>query len=890
MKTLRAVLVRIAGLFRRQKHEAEMNEELRTHLEALVERNLAAGMSLEAARRAARLNFGGVEQVKERCRDERGWRWLDALSREVRFSLRALKRAPSFSLTIVVTLALCIGANTAVLSALYSLVLKPLPFPEPGQVVEIYNSLPKAGVMKVPTSVAQYLDYKANADRFEAIALWSAWSFTLHDGSAPARATGARVSADLFSLLKLQPLLGGFFTLEECAAGRDRVVVLTETYWRANYNADTRVLGAQLKINGEPHTIVGVAPRALEAFKRDVVLLKPLAWSGQQATPLARHNWSALMFGRVKSGVALQEAMSQLVTLEERYFAHVAPPAERNGLQDDAGLRTTLAHVRAEQSKPLANSLLLLQAGSLFVLLIGGLNIATLLTVRTHARRTELAIKHSLGAAGRTLVAQVLLESFLLTGIGAALGTAVAWGSIQGLNRYGADLLRDLPVVKLDFAVFAMSAVGSVLLALLTGVGPMRWIRRNGHLNSSRIQTRQSWQPFQRSLSSSSYSLVTGQIAAAFVLLFGTGLLILSYARVIAVDPGFQPQRFVHARVALTPDYKGIAARAARDRILAAVREIPGIEAASFMPGDPMKGEFGPSAFPLPGTSTTGATSVPTAWLLTVTPDFFATLGLRVIEGRGFTPEDAEAERPVLLVDRDFAARHFPGKSAIGQQLGRDGEDGPKPRVIVGVVESARFAGLDERAQRPFVYLPSPFATQVFSMVIRTPMSVAQLAPALREVVRRVDPSLPIYDLKSWDVALDELLTVRRGVMGLLGVYAVLAMMLAALGIYGVLAYEVTRRTREIGVRSAVGATPRQILALFVGQGMWRAVIGVILGGTASFALSGLLRNQLFGVGPHDLRVFVAATVGLLVSALLACWLPARRAARIDPIAALRAE
>jgi predicted permease len=817
--------------------------------------------------------------------------WLGNLGRDIRFSLRSLRRSKGFSAAVILTLALCIGANTTILSVLYGLILKPLPFRDAGQLVEVYNSLPKAGQPKRPTSVAQYLDYKANANLFEGFALWRVWTFNIGEESDPDRGIGARVTADYFKLLGVPPLLGRFYTMEECAPGKDHVLVATQSFWEKQYHSDPQIVGKVIRLSGEQFTIIGVAPRSLEAFNTDATLLKPFEWDPRLAAPPARAALNPLMYARIKSGVPLTAALAQLATLERRFCENVAPPQLRDFL-DRGGFRVQLGQVRAEQTKSVKTGLLLLQSGALFVLLLGCVNVANLMLARTNARQAELAVRQALGAGRAALARQLLTEGFLLTAAGAAVGLGLAWASLSVINNYTTAIIREVQPVAPDGTVLGLTLLVALVVALMIGLLPVVRVWRADLIRSMQGGARGA--SAGGGARTASGLLVTAQIALALMLLVGASLLLRSFTRVLQVDPGFDAGRIVQARVAYNSSYPDPASRlSAQDRIIDAMRTIPGVEAVSISSHIPVNGQFPVGTFPIRGSSLGQNDTYPTASVLAVGPDFFATMGIRVIEGRAFTAADDLQSRRVCMVDRTFAEKFFPGRSPVGEGFGvADPKQPPNSwPVIVGVVEAAKFNGPEDRSGVPFVFTAmSQGVWGGFSLELRTARPFTEVVRLMRQRLHGVDPTLPLYSEATLQMSIDGVLANRRGVLMLLGAFAFIALVLAAVGIYGMLAYDVTQRTREIGIRGAIGATRGQIVALILRQGLWKTGVGLGIGLGGAFFLSHYMRSLLFEVPPTDLVTFGGVSLLLLLVALIASWLPARRAAKIDPVVALRAE
>ena len=864
-----------------------MAEEMQAHLDGLTERNVAAGMSPEEARYAARRSFGGIEQIKERARDERSWIWLENLRRDIRFSLRSLRRSAGFSAAVVITLALCIGANTTVMSVLYGLILKPMPFPDSGQLVEIYTSRSKTNQPKLRTSIAQYLDYKANADLFAGFALWTAWSYNIGEDADPDRGVGARVTADYFTLLGVQPLLGRFYTIEESVPGKDAVLVLTQTFWEKKFHGDPGVIGRVIKLSGQQFTIIGVAPRSLEALNADTSLMKPFEW--QQSDAGARFLQKAVMYGRVKPEVAHTAALAQLATLEKRFQEQVASAGLRDFVER-TGFQMGLGSVRVEQTKSVRTSLLMLQGGALFVLLLGCVNVTNLMLARTNARRGELAVRQALGAGRGALARQMMTEGLLLVGLGAAIGLALTWTSLRLINTYTTAIIRELQPIAIDGVILGVTLLSTLLVAVLIALLPVVKAWRTNLLVS--LQGGSRGASAGGGMRAMSGFLVTSQVALALMLLIGACLLIRSFTRVLAVDPGFDASHVVQGRTVFGfPDQTLEGIKSTQDLIVERMREIPGVEKVGYTSSFPLFSGFTANFFQIRGSANSASDTLPTAFSILASPDYFDVMGMRLLEGRGFTSADTLPKaRQVFIVDENFARKHFPGRSAVGETfLGRPNQKPDEWPQIVGVVTAAKLTGLEDVSGTPFVFVPMG-AAPAFSMVLRTTRPASVIVPLMREKLRSVDPSAPLYLAGSLQENLDYMLANRRGVMFLLGAFAGIALLLSTVGIYGMLAYDVVQRTREIGIRGALGASRGQIVGLILRQGFRKTGSGLLIGLGGALYLSRYLGSLLFEVKPTDPLVFAGVSALLLLVSLLASWLPARRAAKVDPVIALRCE
>lgn len=886
---LRWLRNKFSRLFRRHRQEVALTAELQFHFDQLVAEFRASGLSEADARFAAQKEFGATSAYREEIRDT--WRppALADLWRSLRFAVRSLARAPGFSLAVLCSLIVCIGPNAATLSALYSLVLKPLPFPEPAQLVTIVNVADKSGGQVVQSSTTQYHDFKAHADQFAGFATVRHDSVTLDSDDAPTRVAMDSVAADFFSVLGVIPVTGRFFTPEEETAGRNRVIVLSQDFWESHYNADPSAIGRKVLIGGAPFTIVGVAPRSLESLSQQTAFFAPYAPAAAKFDLQTRYRGDLILYARLKPGVSSEAGLAQLKALEEKFLTNQAGPPLR-ALLAAAGYRLAIEPLRAGGWVGETSSLWLLQGGAVLVLLIGCVNVVNLFLARMNAKRTELAIRVALGAGRGALLRQTLAESLLLTATATVAGIGLALGALRGFNHYLPVLVSGAPPVTLDATVtFAMVAVACGI-ALVVGFLPLHLVWRTG-LRVGETRTASSGSG-SRAVSG---ALVMSQVAVAVILLVGASLLIRSFAKVMANDPGFDAAHIVQARIALSSKYNNAATRiGVQRRILASFREIPGVDQAAAALSPVLLSNERPVPFGLRGEAVSESESQHLIHITAVSPEFFATMGMHFVSGRGFDEAEQYPKNPVAIVDQTFVERYFPGRTVEGQEiylnwgfpLGVDAW-----ARIVGVVSRANFAGLDSRDNLPFVYVSTAgYSSSGFTAYVRSRRPTAELLGELRTKLRAVDPSIPLYSGASLEAGLDDLLTARRGITLLLGVFSCLALLLAAIGLYGVLSYDVTQRTREIGIRGAIGASRSQIIGLILRQGLWKTGVGLAVGLLGAFFLTRYLSSLLFGVVSADPISYLAVLALLAVVALLACWLPARRAAKVDPIVALRAE
>ncbi|WP_442889168.1 ABC transporter permease [Congregicoccus parvus] len=814
---------------------------------------------------------------------------LSVLVRDLRSAARRLSREKAVSATALVTLALCIGATTAIFSTVYSLMLKPLPFHEPEAIVELYTSASKAGLHHMPANVPIYLDYSANARSYESLALWSFTFMLFGDDTSVVRVAGARATAEIFRTLRVQPLVGGFFTKEQNVPGADKVVVLTQSYWKTEYDEDPAVIGREIRIDGEAYTVVGVAPRVFEAFDARVKYVVPLSWNENQANPRGRYGVGLQLFGRLLPGVGIGQADAEAKTLE-RVYVDASPPPVKDFVER-SGMTMNVGGVQDQRVDPVRPTLLMLQGGAAFVLLIGCVNVANLLLVRTNARQSELAIRAALGAGRASIARQLLVESLFLTSHGAALGLGLAWGALRVTNFYLAKMLPQSLPASLDLRVLAFAVGLALVVGVLIGLIPIFHVLRTNLAEVIQRGTRGS--SAGRGVRLLSNGLVVGQVAVAIVLLTGAGLLVHSFMRAMQVDPGMRIDGVVTGRIALPQAYRASdeAASGIRQRLLQGLREIPGVESVALGAATPFQGGLPINAFTLAEDSLPPGSPQPGAFRVLVSPGYAETLGLQLVEGRFYEEADLAPQRNVFVVDESFAKRFFPGQSALGGRFsfgGRPENDADWPG-IVGVVRDVPHNGVEEKSGNPFIYqLVKGGRPGGLTLFLHTSRSSADTLLAMREKLRSIDPSIPLFDTGSLRDAVGDSFDNRRAVMLLLAAFAGLALFLSALGIYGVLAYDVSQRTREIGIRSALGASRGQVLSLVLLQGLVNTAIGLGIGLVGAFVLSRYMTALLFGVKPTDPWVYVAVSLGLAVVALVAGLLPARRASRIDPLVALR--
>ena len=577
---------------------------------------------------------------------------------DLRHAFRLLWKSKRITATTLITLALCIGATTAIFSSVYSLMLKPLPYQEPERIVELYSSAVKAGLNRMPANVPFYLDYSQNGTSYESVALWTFFYGLVGEKDSVVRMPGARATAEIFSILRIQPVLGSFFTKENNKQGADKVIVLTQSYWQTQYQERPEVIGQEVRIDEEAYKIIGVAPRVFEAFDARMKFVVPLSWAPAQENPQGRYGVGIQLFGRLKPGVSASQADAEAKLLEKRYVDAAAPQTKQ--FVERSGMTMNVGGVQEQRVQPVRPTLLMLQVGVAFVLLIGCVNVANLLLVRSNARQSEMAVRTALGAGRGSIARQFLMESLLLTTIGAALGLGVAWAALRATNYYLARMLPQSLPAALDWRVLGFAVGLAVAVGLLIGLIPVfHTLRTNlaAVINSSSRGASSS-----RGVRALSSVLVVAQVAVALMLLTGAGLLIHSFGQALKVETGLDPANVVTARIALTRPHRASpdAANKIRERLFQAMREIPGVTSVALSFATPFQGGLPINAFTLENDTLPPGAPQPGAFRVIVTPGYAETLGLKLVEGRFYEEADLAPGRRYFVVDQSFARRYLP--------------------------------------------------------------------------------------------------------------------------------------------------------------------------------------------------------------------------------------
>lgn len=817
---------------------------------------------------------------------------LDSLLRDVRQSVNSLGREKSFTLTVLAIFALCFAANVAIFAVVDTVLLKPLPFFEPDRLVVGYNSYPKANVERAGSSVPHYLERKEGIAAFADAAAYRSRGVTIGEAGSPERADATIATPSFFTVLGANAALGRTFTADEGQEGKEQVVVLSDQLWRQRFGADPAAVGRTMRIDTRECTIIGVMAPGFRFLSQKAQLWMPLVFSDDDRKPEQRHSNNMEMIARLRPGATLAQAQAQLDALNAQMLK-TDPYAK---LVVDAGFHTVVHDLRADHVASLRPVLLLLQVGGLFLLLIGAVNLANLLLVRATGRTKEYSVRQALGAGWAQLARSLVVETSLLSFVGGAFGIALGALALSGIGRLAADQLHLAASPTLTSTVVLVTLGASVGLGLALAV-PVVWHTLHSDLTVA-LSTESRGGTTTRQVHRLRHSLIVAQIALAFVLVAGTGLLGISFTRVLAVAPGFRTENVLTGKLSLPgAKYKKEARLPFIAKLTDEVRTLPGVTSVGVTTGLPFTGSSDNNAISVEGRALEPGESIQAHYTSGVAADYFQTLGVPLREGRFLTLDDSlsvqsdsKSAPKVCVIDEEVARRYWPKGGALGHRLANGAPD-PKAdyHTIVGVVGAVKQKDLAEPTAGGAVYFPyANYAAGSFELVVRTVQAPQQLGPALRAAVLRIDPELPLNDLKLMATRVDESLASRRVPFLLAGIFAVVALVLAAVGIYGVLAYSVVQRQREIGVRLALGAQPEQILRQFLGLGGRLLAVGLPLGLLGAWLAGRAMAGLLFGVAPTNPLVLGGTAAMLLVVATVACLIPSRRAARIAPLEALR--
>ncbi len=802
------------------------------------------------------------------------------LMQDVRYALRTLVKSPAFTLVALAALALGIGANTAIFSMVYTVMLRPLPYPEPQQMVMVWEDWQrKGGPQREWTNPTNFADWRAQNTVFSEMFFINGWNPTLTGDGEPELLNGSAASHGMFATLGVQPALGRGFSEAEDKPNGPRVIVLSDALWRRRFGADRNVLGRTVQLSGNPYTIIGVMPRH---FMYPIIQNAEL-WTPAQLEPVnSRGNAFLRVIARLKPGVSLQQAQAEMSTIAARL--------EQQYPETNKGGGIYLANLQADMAGGARPALLVLLGAVGFVLLIACANVANLLLARASVRQKEIAVRTALGASRGRLIAQLLTESVLLSAAGGVLGLAIAYWTSSALGAYAANSIGQSYDFSLDGAVLAFTAVVSLATGMIFGLAPALEVTRNGLQDSLKEGARGSSGARQNLRR----VLVVSEVALSLVLLVGAGLLMKSFYLLLKQNPGFNPKNVVAMSITLPQTKYPEAAQSTATfaQILETIRALPGVKSAGAVNNLPLGPNNSDATFFVQGQPDPPAERQQRAWYTPITTGYLETMQIPLLRGRLFEERDTAQAGRVILINETLAKEYFPGEDPVGKRLGFGRRATPQTnyREIVGVVGNVRFFGLNQEETAAIYFPHAQVASRRMNIVARTEGDPMAIAAALRSAVWRFDRDLAIPSLQTLEEVISGSLTARRFTLLLLGAFSALAMLLAAIGLYGVMAYAVAQRTREIGIRMALGAHPRDVLRLVLGQGMALTGVGLAIGIALALALGRSMSSLLYGLAPHDPATFAAVAMLLAGVAALASYIPARRAMRVDPVVALRYE
>ncbi len=812
---------------------------------------------------------------------------LTSLVPELRQALRRLLRERGFATTVLLTLALCIGANVAIFAVVDAILVRPLPYPHADRLVTMVNSYPGAGAPRSGCSLPNYYDRRdGQIAAFESVSVWQPGSAIVGEAGAPNRIARDRVSPEFFATLGVPLAMGRTFTDDELLYANAQVIILTHEFWQNRFSSDPDILGRTLTVDGLTHSIIGVLPPKFRFIDSEARFFVPLASALEDRAPNRRHSNNQTMVARLAPGMTVAGAQAQM-------DAHNAAQLETDPFAElvrNAGFTTYVHSLHSDIVREIRPALILLQAGVLALLLIGGVNLVNLLLIRAHGRAKEFAVRQALGAGRTDLARAIILETLLLTLAGSLLGLAVGAGGIQLLATLGTEQLPLGVNIAFDGRIAAITLAASVLVGLALAAPVIAVSVRRTLAPVLQAETRGG--TVSRAAQNLRHVFIVVQIAITFVLLTGAGLLGLSLQKVLQTDPGFDSDHVLTARLSLPwKTYPEQAPRLAfLERLLGELRTQPGVTYAAFSDGLPFGGGVSDNATTVEGVELAPGESIRTHFTSYAMGDYWQALGIPLIEGRFLEDADNHRDQKVVVVDQAFVDRYWPGQSGLGRRIASDVEiNDENALTIVGVVGTVKQRDLTDDAPLGTIYVPyRERGNQGATIVLRTAVEPEALGTTLQKLVLAIDPELPVDDIKVMQARLDDSLVARRSPALLAGVFAIAALLLAAVGTYGVLAYAVSQRRREIGVRMALGALPGQVLRQFLGLGGVLLAIGAAIGIGLSYFVGRAMQSQLFDVSAFNPGVVALTAAVMVLVVLVATLLPSHRASRVNPMEALR--
>ncbi len=884
---------RLSGLKLAPTQEAEIVEELAQHLEDVYERALRGGTSEFEARRAALEELAGdlLNEVPRSQRPahqqpvfERPGRFnvLADLLHDLRYAARMQRKNPAFTIIAVIALALGIGANTAIFSVVNTVLLRPLPYKDPERLVMVWEDASRYGYPRDTPAAANFVDWRDQNQVFEGMAAIADTSFNLTGAGDPERLEGRRVSANLFSLLGVEPQIGRVFTAAEDQPGSQRVVLLSYGLWQRRFGGDPNIVGKALTLNGESHVVVGVMPARFQFPSSDDEAWVPIAFTPQEASNRGRHYLQVL--ARLKPGVTLAQAQSEMSTIAARL--------QQQYPEQNADLGAAVMSLHEHLVGDIKPALLILLGAVGLVLLIACANVANLLLARAAVRQKEIAVRVALGAKRARLIRQFLTESVLLSTLGGIVGLGIAYGGLVLLKAFIPENISQAREISLDFKVLGFTLLVSVLTGVIFGLAPAIQAARFNQIETLKEGGRDAATggggKRLRSL------LVMSEVAISLVLLIGAGLLINSFLRLRNVDPGFRADNLLTMKIVLPePKYAEFERRSAfYTDLVQRVQSLAGVRSAAvttnlplYRQGNSISISIEGKPAPPPGQELIVVTRI-------ISPGYFGTMSIPLLKGRQLTDQDTETSPNVVVISETMARRFWPGEEPIGKRIAAGRAQTPEDWIqVIGVVKDVRQFELNAEP-RPQMYLSFRqagfFAPR--DLVVKTDVDPASMATTVRKAVWDIDKDQPVSNIRTMEEIFADSIARQRFSMLLLAIFAGVALVLAGVGIYGVMSYSVAQRTREIGIRMALGAQTGAVLKLAVGYGMKLVIVGIVVGLIAAFALTRVMLTLLFGVTATDPTTFTLISLLLVLVAALASYIPARRATKVDPMIALRYE
>jgi predicted permease len=880
--------MRLRSLARRGRVERELDKELQFHLEQQKEENLALGMPPAEARRAALRRLGGMAQIQEECRDMRRTNYIENLWHDLHYAMRMLAKSPGFTVVIVLTLALSIGANSAIFSVIDGVMLRPLPYPEADRIVRVFFH--SATYPKFPLNPFDFRDFRARNRSFDSLAGFTRGDMQLSGAGRPERFAGFQVTAGYFHVLGLHPARGHEFNTNDELPGNGRLVILSDRLWRSRFAADPDIIGRKIMLDSQPFTVAGVMPPGTDhpgneyhgvAHGETVDLWWPFTFRGD---PAQRGSHYLEVIGRLKSGITPAQAQAEMNGLIAQ-LAREHPDALE-------GWQALLVPLYQEIVGPTRRLLLVLLGAVALVLLIACANAANLLLARATARQREMPVRAALGAGRSRLVRQMLAESLLIALLGGSLAAGIATAGVRTLVSLLPAGFPRADTIHVNAAVFAFTLLIALATGMLFGLAPA--------LQAARTDLQQSLRDGGRGSTGSGRHtrlrsvLVVGEVSLACVLLIGAGLMLRSFVNLLRTDPGFRPEHVLTAGIALPDEhYKPAQAPLFYRRLVANLSSVAGVRAVGVGTDLPWTGyDDNIGGFTIEGKKPAAHEEFHARYHV-AGPDYFRALGIPLERGRFFTDGDSTDAPLALIINQSMARRYWPNEDAVGKRI--TFEDKPKEKdwmTVVGIVGDVKDKPDSKAAEMAFWWpvLQSPVYVNAMSIVLRGSSDPAWLVNALREAVRQLDPTLAVADVRLMDQIADASVSTPRFALFLVVLFGGLALTLAAIGMYGVISYSVNQRTHEFGLRMALGAKPFDVLRLVLREGIQLAVAGAALGVVGALALGRVLGSLLYEVGSTDPVTFASVSLIAIAIAALACYLPARRATNADPMASLRSE